>query len=281
VTKKVRKILTGLLSVVLVIGLAGVAWSFWGYRTGEEDYSEAENLAVEKPVETSSMQEQETPREETIPEEPTEGEPAVEVPPAEEEKESELPEVLTEINLQALRDVNADVLGWIQIPGTRISYPLMRGTDNDYYLEHTWQKKRSAVGAIFMDYRNNSDFSDFNTVIYGHNMKDDSMFGGLHDFKNKAFLDAHPCVNIIDEAELREYRIFAVYEASVSTAEAYQMSFAGEEERQAFLDQSLSLSAVDTDVKPTVEDEVITLSTCTGRGYSTRWVVQAVLQNSD
>lgn len=261
--KKLQRGLTIVLSIVLLISLGGLLLSYLGYQQGTEDYSAAEDLAG-------------------IPQEPQPAptEPIPSPLPLETETQEETDPYLLELlntDLASLQDVNGDVLGWIQIPDMEISYPLVQGTDNDYYLHNTWQKKSSSVGAIFADYRNSRDLRDFNTVIYGHNMKNNSMFGQLDQFRDEVFLKEHPYVYLVDGDGSRKYQIFAAYEVSVATAEAYQLSFPQEDDRQAFIDTCQSLSHLDSGVTPAVDSPIITLSTCTGWGYSTRWVVQATL----
>lgn len=253
--KTVRTVLIAVLAAVFAVSLAGVFRAQMEYRQGAEDYSAAQDVAGLP--------------ESTVPEEL----------PQEPEEEDPVADTLRATDLAALQAVNEDVIGWIQIPDTVISYPLMQGTDNDLYLEHTWDLKFNAVGAIFADYRNSRDLSDFNTVIYGHNMRDDSMFGSLHNFKDPEFLSTHPYVYLADESGCRRYQIFAAYEVSVSSAESYQIGFADEADRQTFLDRCLALSGGDTDTVPTPEDRILTLSTCTGWGHSSRWVIQAVLDH--
>ena len=252
----IRKILIAVLAVVFVVSLGFVIRSQMGYRQGADDYSDAQDMAglpqVTEPVP------------EMLPEE--------EIDP--------VAEALRATDLAALQAVNEDVAGWIQIPDTVISYPVMHGENNDLYLDHTWDLKTNAVGAIFMDFRNSGDLSDFNTIIYGHNMRDDSMFGELHNFKNPEFLAAHPYVYVADESGCRRYEIFAAYEVSVSSAESYQLEFADDADKQAFLDKCIALSGGDTEIVPTPADQVLTLSTCTGWGHSTRWVIQAVLDEA-
>lgn len=94
-------------------------------------------------------------------------------------------QALEQMDLPALQQVNSDVIGWIAIPGTEISYPLVQDTDNDYYLTHTWNQNSSAVGAIFMDCRCSADFSGFNTIVYGHRMNNGSMFAALKHYKSR------------------------------------------------------------------------------------------------
>ena len=263
--QKVRKALIVVLAVIFVVSLSGVIRSQIGYRQGAADYSAAEELAG-VPQEVHPDSQESKPQE---PSQDTENVPA--------EPEDPYITALLETDLLALQEVNEDVLGWIQIPDMEISYPLVQGTDNDYYLDHSWQKKSSSVGAVYVDYRNSLDLSDFNTIIYGHNMKNDSMFGQLDLFHDEDFLKEHPYVYIVDESGCRKYQIFAAYDVSVSTAESYQLSFSGGEDRRAFIDTCLGLSYIDAGITPTADAPIITLSTCTGWGYSARWVVQAAL----
>lgn len=188
-------------------------------------------------------------------------------------------ESLAEIDLPALRAVNQDVAGWIIIPDTDISYPLLRGQDNNYYLNHTWDGSRNSVGAIFLDYRNSLPLTDFNSVIYGHKMNNQSMFGLLHQYKSEGFWGAHPTLYLVDDSGPREYQIFAYYETG--TMNTYSLEFADDAAKQAYIDECLAQSWLDTGVVPELDDVILTLSTCTGRGHATRWVVQAVCSASN
>ena len=181
------------------------------------------------------------------------------------------------MDFTALREVNRDVQGWIMIPGTVISSPLLQGEDNQYYLKHTWKKWTSAVGAIFLEWQNSPDLSDFNTIIYGHRMNNGSMFASLKNYKKQSYWAAHPCVYITDDNGSHKYEIFAAYEVS-TTGTTYQLGFSDDASKQAFIDYCLEQSVIDTGITPTVYDRVLTLSTCTGNGHATRWVVQAVLK---
>ena len=80
------------------------------------------------------------------------------------------------IDFKALKEKNSDTIGWLKVNGTNIEYVVVKGTDNDYYLSHNFEKQNNSAGWIFADYRNKFDYTDYNTVIYGHNMKNDSMF---------------------------------------------------------------------------------------------------------
>ena len=185
-------------------------------------------------------------------------------------------EELKNINLEALRETNPDVSGWIAIPDTKLAYPLMIGTENDYYLDHTWEKVSSIAGSVFIEKLSSNDLTDFNTVIYAHRMKDDSMFGSLKYYKDPEYWKAHPYVYIYNDSGAHRYEIFASYEATLQGS-TYQIGFANDEYKQIFLENCKGYSVIDTEVAPEIDDRIITLSTCTGRGYSSRWVVQARL----
>ena len=183
---------------------------------------------------------------------------------------------LEDMDLDILRSVNGDVVGWIVIPGTKVNYPVLQKNDNDYYLTRTWKGESSSVGSIFVDYRNTPGFGDDNTLIYGHNMRNGSMFGGLKYYINDGHWEAHPSIYLVDDAGVHRYDIYAVYEARVD-AVTYEMNFADDQAKTDFIHYGIRRSVVDTDIVPAAEDRIITLSTCTGMGYTTRWVIHARL----
>lgn len=185
-------------------------------------------------------------------------------------------EELAAISLEALREINPDVIGWIRIPDTRIDYPLMQGTDNDYYLNHTWDNHKNAVGSIFLEYRNSPELTDYNTIVYGHNMNNGSMFAGLRQYSSAKFCQKHPYVYLLTDAGVYRYEVFSSYKAKVDSV-AYGLSFQQEQTRADFLIHALENSDEDLGIVPEKNDRILTLSTCSGAGYSTRWVVHARL----
>lgn len=245
-----HKLLTKLLLVFLIITFLGSSGILLhkqlDYRNGAQNYDEASALAH------------------------------VDIPSSKEDAQPLAPyvEALAQIDLSALQEVNPEVAGWIMIPDTDISYPLLRGQDNNYYLNHTWDGSRNSVGAIFLDYRNTRPLTDFNSIIYGHKMNNQSMFGLLHQYKNEGFWEAHPVLYLVDENGPREYDIFAYYETG--TMNTYSLAFADDAAKEAYIDECLAQSWLDTGIIPEPDDCILTLSTCTGRGHATRWVVQAV-----
>lgn len=268
-----RKALTALLAVVCALCLGRTALQLVQYRQGDETYAQAQELAglpdlpdlpaadvTDGSGEASGSAGADG-----------EGEAPEEVPVW----QDPYAQALKDMDFSALRQQNPDVLGWILIPGTRVSYPVVQGTDNSYYLDHTWRGGKNSVGAIFMECRNSSDLSDFNTIIYGHRMNNRSMFGTLSQYKSRSYWQAHPYVYLTDDSGTHRYEIFAAGEVSVDS-DVYRLGLRSDSSRQSFLDSCLALSALNTGVTPHTYDKVLTLSTCTGNGHATRWVVQAV-----
>ena len=270
---KFRKALAALLAVICAVCLGRTALQLVQYRQGDETYAQAEELAglpdlSDLPVvgftggsgsvssSASADGAGEAPEEVPVWQDP-------------------YAQALKDMDFSALRQQNPDVLGWILIPGTRVSYPVVQGTDNSYYLNHTWRGGKNSVGAIFMECRNSSDLSDFNTIIYGHRMNNRSMFGTLSQYKSRSYWQAHPYVYLTDDSGTHRYEIFAAGEVSVDS-DVYRLGLRSDSSRQSFLDSCLALSALNTGVTPHTYDKVLTLSTCTGNGHATRWVVQAV-----
>ena len=182
------------------------------------------------------------------------------------------------IDLETLRKTNPDVVGWIAIPGTQLSYPLMQGEDNAYYLKYTWEKDWSPLGSIYMDYRNSDDMSDFNSIIYGHRMSDGSMFNCLRHYKNQSYWVEHPSIYIVTDEGILRYDVFAAYEADAVNGSTYRLGLKEPSGQQAYINYCSRRSLVESSVTPEPGDHIINLSTCVSMGaqYDTRWVVQAV-----
>lgn len=186
-------------------------------------------------------------------------------------------EEMAQINLEALQQVNPEVIGWIRIPDTKVDYPLMQGQDNDFYLGHTWEKEKNYVGSVFMEHRNNPNFGDFNTIIYAHNMNDGSMFGTLSKYYDSAYWKKHPYVYIATASGVLRYEVFAFYKAAVDSP-TYGLSFRQVQTKVDFLTHSRDERRYDTGILPEGQDRVLTLSTCTASGTEKRWVLQARLK---
>ena len=184
-------------------------------------------------------------------------------------------EELLSIDLTSLIEISPEVKGWIYIPDTIIDYPIMQHSDNDYYLKHTWDGTQNKVGSIFFDCQNETDLSDFNTIVYGHNMNNGSMFGTLENFLSESFIEEHPSIYIVNENGVYKYDIFAVHRTNISTI-TFGMKIYTDPMREEFISFALDYSDIETEIEPTTEDSFLTLSTCS-YGSRYRIVVQAIL----
>ncbi|MBQ6720030.1 MAG: class B sortase [Oscillospiraceae bacterium] len=267
---KVKKCISFVLLVVFLVSTALLLRNVLGYGGGNADYSDAAELA--RP---GVSQETEPTRETVAVTVPTEApeEPVLVWVPAPLETEDPKMEKLKETDLDALRKVNEDILGWIHIPSSKIDYPLLQGEDNEYYLKRTWKGHRNPVGSIFLECRNNPDFTDWHTIIYGHNMSDGSMFATLHRYKKQDYWEKHPYIYIVTDAGVLRYEVFSTYTAKVDS-KTYGLSFRQMETREEFLAMTLEKSQIDTGIVPAVTDQILTLSTC-GGGDESRRVVHA------
>ena len=271
--KRIRVICNIVLISVLVVGLVCLGISQLNYRESRRDNGEAIQTTkdtVPMPSETQPVIEQQV-------------EESVAILPAEEEQQEQAGKVLEDpiikellqIDLDALRETNEDVIGWIHIPDTVISYPLLHWTDNEFYLNHTWKQTKNSGGAIFMECENNPDFSDFNTIIYGHNLLNDTMFGGLSKYKDEQYAKEHSSIYIVTDAGIACYDVFAAHRVGIDTV-MYATDLTTDHKKEEFLRFTRDYSRIAMDREPTAHDKILTLSTCSG-GHDARWVVQGYL----
>lgn len=182
------------------------------------------------------------------------------------------------VNFDELLKINKDTVGWIRFypEPSQINYPIVQGQDNEYYLHNTFSDNENTLGAIFLNCENSSDFSDKNSVIYGHRMRDGSMFRHLQDYEDKSFWEKYPYFYIytLDGREL----VYKIYAAGVveDTSDTYQTEFETDEAFQSFIDLTRASSEYDTGVEVTTNDTVVTLSTCTSASDEHRFVVWGV-----
>lgn len=272
--RKLRNGISVLLLTVFVVSGTLVAGQLYDYWAADRIYDAAQELAVSStPEPTPEPVPEATPVE--IPELPEEPVPVVEEPTEPQPDEHAL--ALMELDLESLRQTNDRVLGWIRIPDSPVDYPLLQVQDNNEYLRRAWDGTPNQAGCIFLECKNKTDFSDFNTLIYGHYMKNGKMFGSLHRYQEQEYRDSHPYIYIATDEVVRRYEVFSAYEADV-VSNTYRLYFEDDARKQSVLDYYRSSSVVEGSIVPTAEDYILTLSTCTGTGtYNTRWVVQAVL----
>ncbi len=186
------------------------------------------------------------------------------------------------IDFQILQERNADAYAWIEIPGTDIDYPILQHeTDNSYYLTHTIDHKESVAAAIYTENYNSKSFDDLHTVIYGHNMKNDTMFGTLQNYEDADYFQDNREVVIYLPNETRYYKIFAAYTYD-NRHLLFAFDWSNPENFQTYIDEILSNkdfdAHIDNEMEITGKDNIITLSTCVdSKDPAKRYLVQAVL----
>lgn len=164
------------------------------------------------------------------------------------------------IDFEKLKQKNSDTIAWIKVNGTDIDFPVVKGTDNSYYLTHNFNKEKNKAGWIFADYKNKFDGTDKNIVIYGHNMRDGSMFAGLKDVIKEDWYnnENNKYVTLITENEYQTYQVFSVYQTEVE--EYYlQTNILNFNE---FIEKIKNRSKKDFNVEIKETDNLLTLSTC-------------------
>ena len=181
------------------------------------------------------------------------------------------PEAPEPIDFNALKAINGDAAAWLRCPGTGIDYPVVQGENNSHYLRRLITGEYNAAGTLFIDCRNRP-FTDRNTVIYGHNMRDKSMFWTLLQYKKQAFYDEHPVMRISTPEREYAVQIFAGFTAGTDT-DAWKLEFGDDGEFAAWLLRERGRSVFLSGVQVSAADKVVTLSTCCYDFPGARFVV--------
>ena len=181
-----------------------------------------------------------------------------------------------QVDFEALRQVNPDVIGWIYIPDTNINYPIVQGQDNDHYLHYLFDGTKNRAGSIFMDYRCDPYFFDQHTIIYGHHLKNKTMFSRLMRYKKQSFYDAHTEILLVTPDAYYALRVFSGYIAN-NRSSAWNLHME-EEEFALWLEEIRQKSCFRTDYAPDPGDAVITLSTCTYEFNEAKFLIHAYVE---
>lgn len=267
--RKSRKRKNRLWKVILILSLTGCvcclgAVTWYLYRNGrtEQEYEAVRQEVAEEPVESLEFTGE------------LEGE------------EAELPDGIfldmeNPVDFQELQKINPELYAWIRIPDTAIDYPVaQRAGDDGYYLSHDLYGQPRAAGCIYTEDCNSKAFTDPNTVVYGHNMKNGSMFQNLHLFADDAFFQEHPYVYIYTPDTVFVYEVFAAYTYDDRHL-INSFDFADRQVFEKYLEDIWDVRAMDKNLRESTavsgDDRILTLSTCTGGQTQSRYLVQAVL----
>ncbi len=242
----------------ICLGIVNAAQVYYGYKKGQDEYMDLKELCIIQPKEESEL-------------------PALNEQEPVEEKLF-LPEdapAWNHIDFEKLHEISGNVVAWIELPGIDASYPVMQAEDNEYYLHRDINGDYLFAGSIFMDRYNDPKLRNMNTIIYGHNMNDRSMFGKLREYRNKEFYDGCPYFWIYTDEFSYLYQIFSVHPASDGSS-TFTVKFIDADSFDSWLNKMKNSSEVSNDITPNITDQIVTLSTCTGIN-SEKQVVQGIL----
>lgn len=185
------------------------------------------------------------------------------------------------VDLPALTEINSDVYAWIRIPGTYVDYPIAQSTvEDNYYLHRSIYKRYLFAGMIYSQSVNKTDFSDPVTVIYGHNMRNKTMFGSLHSFEDKDFFEQHDAFYIYTKDRVLTYKIVSAYKYDnrhIMNAFDFTDSETLENYQNYVLNPTSTLRNVREGVSLTEDSKLVVLSTCMGNDKKSRFLVNGVL----
>ena len=171
-----------------------------------------------------------------------------------------------------LRVINPEVFAWLSVYGTNIDYPVTQGPDNMKYVNTNAEGKYSLSGSIFLDYHNSKDFSNFNSILYGHHMQKETMFGEIGNFSNQYFFDSHRYGNLYYGEKNHGVEFFAFLHTSAYDDTVFSPNIAGSG-RQAYLDNLLTNAMYTRDIGVTTKDHIILLTTCSSASTNGRDVL--------
>lgn len=238
--KKIRMVLLAFFALTLSLSVWKLSGILSEYRAGTDVYDSLEQHASIK---------DEAPSADTSSESSADG--------------GESPDISArpQVDFEQLSEINPDIAAWIYIEGTNVNYPIVQGSDNDYYLKRMFDGTYNSSGSIFLDYRCAGDFSDRHSIIYGHNMKNDSMFGDLVKYKDRSFYDEHPIAVLVTPSAYYKLQFFSGY-VSDNGSSAWDLGL-DTAEQELWIKEIKERSCFESDHAPTSEDRIVTLSTCT------------------
>ncbi len=251
-----NKLLFGTLIAISLAIMAVSVWKIWEicseYRAGEDVYDDISQMVSLSPKTT-------------VPQ------PSVSNAPVEEDDT-----VWPEVDFAALCEINPDIVAWIYIEGTEINYPVVQGEDNSFYLKHLFNGEWNGSGCIFLDSRNDADFTDQHSILYGHHMKNGTMFSNLDKYKKQEFFDEHPIGLLVTPDKNYKVEFFAGYVVD-SQEDAWDIGFT-EAEFATWLQRAIDRSGFTSEITPDVSDHILTLSTCSYEFDDARFVLVGVLR---
>ena len=246
---KKRKIKQIILLCLIILGITGIIYYTYSILSWKKDVDDNHKI-IEKMEEAIEIVEEDNP-----------------------EQEEKI-----QVDFNILKSQNSDTVAYLNVDNTRISYVVVKGKDNDYYLNHNFNKNKNVAGWIFADFHNKFDGSDKNIVIYGHNTSDGSMFGTLKNTSKSSWYNMENIITLVTEKEYSTYNVFSVY--SIIPEDYYiNTAFSSDEEYEEFLQVIKKRSIHNFNVDLDKDDQILTLSSCIENGTK-RIVLHAKKVNS-
>ena len=270
-----RKLIAAVAACVFLFSGGRVAQHRWQEYTSARRADQLVQLAV-TPAPVAPAPEPQAPSADPVTEviDPTLPEPAQPVPEAPAVPRETAP---IQVDFDLLRAQNPDIAAWIYSPDTPINYPILQAADNSYYLTRLVDGSYNKYGSLFLDYRNPADLSDWNSVVYGHNMKNESMFGSLLGYQDQGYFEAHPKLYLLTPGASYVIRVAAGC-LIPSDSPLYNSLNPEEAQRARLIADWLAASDFTSGLTPTHQDRLITLSTCSYEYDTARYVVLGVLE---
>lgn len=252
--------------LMIVIGLGTATFYGWQIFSTEQEYKEGDDAyELISQIADADLND-------------AEGQKEIPAPPVQEENLQELEEnEVPIIDMEAVQEINEEIACWLYSPDTVIDYPVCKGEDNEYYLTHLADGTYNRNGCLFVDCDNSFDFSDDNTLIYGHHMASGSMFASLINYADQSYYNAHPVMYLTVGAKIYRLEIFSGYTTTMDS-DVYTLNWGTEHEfaewlraiseRSDFVPETITLST---------SDRIVTLSTCAYSFQDARYVVHGRL----
>lgn len=266
--KAIRNMFIFLDVAVVILSAGYIVARIYDYYASVKAYKTIEEIYVTHPLEMEDLSTPET--DSAVRKEEKEDREAVEP------QGTPIPE-RPHVDWEGLRTVNPDLVAWIYVPMAGISYPVVQGTDNDEYLHKAFTGEYRYAGSIFLDSENTKDFTDRNTILYGHNMRDGSMFAMLNNLTADEFRN-EPWIWVLTPRKAMLYKSFS-YHTGETEGSSYTLfsPYMRHEEFPDWLNALLKGSTFDGQLPGRYYERVLTLSTCTSRSYTERMILQGIL----
>lgn len=183
-------------------------------------------------------------------------------------------DTLPTVDFGALKAVNHNVVAWLYQKDTGINYPVVQGEDNDYYLNHLLNGEKNKYGTPFVDYRTSAPFADFNTIIYGHNMRNGAVFASLVEYESQSYYQSHPTMLLLTPEGNYTLEIFSGF-VTDGNSDFYQREFQNEDDFLQYVAAVSEQSDFSSDVTVSATDTIVMLSTCAYDFDEARYVLYA------